>query len=150
VFDAMWAVGDQAAIRAKGFSLLDMKLYLQSIGLKSDGFRVPLAKLEQVGVPAIALIVRKGYAHFVVLRGIHKDYVVLGDPALGAMVEDRAEFEKQWNGIAFVLNSDAATGREHFNLVRDLPLLRRAKLGIALTHSSLAAITTMLRGPNEF
>jgi hypothetical protein len=49
-----------------------------------------------------------------------------------------------------VLNSDAATGREHFNLVRDLPLLRRAKLGIALTHSSLAAITTMLRGPNEF
>src|SRR5215470_19450925 len=29
VFDAMWSVGDKANIRAKGFSLLDMKLYLQ-------------------------------------------------------------------------------------------------------------------------
>ena len=150
VFDAMWAVGDQENIRAKGFSLLDMKSYLATIGIKADGFRVPLDKLAGVGVPTIALIIRKGYAHFVVLRGIHKDYVVLGDPSLGAITEPRDVFEKQWNGIAFALHTDAATGRENFNLKRDLPLQRRAWLGMALPRRTLENITVLLPGQNEF
>jgi predicted double-glycine peptidase len=150
VFDAMWAVGDQESIRAKGFSLLDMKLYLESVGLKADGYRVPLNKLKEVGVPTIALILRKGYAHFVVLRGIADDYVVLGDPSLGAITVPREEFEKQWNGIAFAIGNDAQVAREHFNLVRDLPLQRRAYLGMALPRASLAAITILLPGQNEF
>ncbi len=150
VFDAMWAVGDQQSIRSKGFSLLDMKLYLESIGLKADGYRVPLNKLKEVGVPIIALIVRKGYAHFVVLRGIADHYVVLGDPSLGAITVPREEFEKQWNGIAFVIGNDAQVAQEHFNLVRDLPLQRRAYLGMALPRTSLAAITILLPGQNEF
>ncbi len=149
VFDAMWAVGDQANIRAKGFSLLDMKLYLQHAGLKADGFRVPLDKLKEVGVPAIALIVRKGYAHFVVLRGIAKDYVVIGDPALGAMTMSRDEFQKMWNGIAFIVHDDADTARGTFNLERDLPLSRRASLGTALRTSDLAMITMFLARANE-
>lgn len=150
VFDAMWAVGDKENIRLKGFSLLDMKSYLQTLGLKADGFRVSLDKLKQVGVPTIALIVRKGYAHFVVLRGIHEDYVLLGDPSLGATTEDRKLFEQQWNGIAFALHNDAATGREHFNLSRDLPAMRRAYLGMALPRRTLETITVLLPGENEF
>lgn len=150
VFDAMWAIGDQESIRAKGFSLLDMKLYLESIGLKADGYRVPLSKLKEVGVPTIALIVRKGYAHFVVLRGIADDYVVLGDPSLGAITVPLEEFETQWNGIAFVIGNDAQVAQSHFNLERDLPLQRRAYLGMALPRTSLAAITILLPGPNEF
>jgi uncharacterized protein len=150
VFDAMWAVGDKVNIRAKGFSLLDMKTYLESIGIKADGFRVPLDKLAGVGVPTIALIVRKGYAHFVVLRGIHKDYVVLGDPSLGAIIEPRDLFEQQWNGIAFALHNEAAVGREHFNLKRDLPLQARAYLGMALPRRTLENITVLLRGEREF
>jgi predicted double-glycine peptidase len=150
VFDAMWAVGDKENIRAKGFSLLDMKTYLESIGIKADGFRVPLDKLAGVGVPTIALIVRKGYAHFVVLRGIHKDYVVLGDPSLGAIIEPRDLFEQQWNGIAFALHNEAAVGREHFNLKRDLPLQARAFLGMALPRRTLENITVLMKGEREF
>ena len=150
VFDKMWAVGDQPNIRAKGFSLLDMKLYLQSVGLRADGFQLPLDKLRQIGVPTIALIVHKGYAHFVVLRGIAKDYVVLGDPALGAVTMPRREFEKNWNGIAFAIYNDADIARSHFNLVRDLPVTKRADLGAALGRQTLAAITVLLPGRNEF
>jgi hypothetical protein len=150
VFDAMWTVGDQTNIRAKGFSLLDMKLYLESIGLKADGYRVPLSKLKEVGVPTIALITHKGYAHFVVLRGIAEDYVVLGDPSLGAITMSRADFEKAWNGIAFAIGNDTKVARAHFNLVRDLPLQRRAYLGMALPRASLAAITVLLPQQNEF
>lgn len=150
VFDAMWTVGDQESIRSKGFSLLDMKVYLASVGLNADGYRVPLSKLKEVGVPAVALIVHKGYAHFVVLRGIADDYVVLGDPTRGAMTMSRDEFEREWNGIAFVINSNIAVARQHFNLVRDLPVQRRAYLGMALPRASLAAITILLPGQNEF
>jgi len=150
VFDAMWAVGDQANIRAKGFSLLDMKLYLTSIGLKADGFRVPLDKLREVGVPTIALIIRRGYAHFVVLRGIAKDYVLLGDPALGAVRVSRKEFESQWNGIAFAIRNAVDTARAHFNLYRDLPPAINASFGLAMTQQSLANVTLLLPPPNEF
>ncbi len=151
VFDTMWAVGDKNAIRVKGFSLLDMKLYLESIGLRADGFRVPLDKLRQVAVPTIALINRNGYAHFVVLRGISADYVVLGDPARGSVTERRDVFEKQWNGIAFAIHNDTPVARAHFNLVRDLPLERRAYLGLAMNRTDLSSITVMLpRGPNDF
>lgn len=150
VFDAMWAVGDQENIRVKGFSLLDMKLYLESIGLKADGYRVPLAKLKDVGVPFIALIVHRGYAHFVVVRGIAEDYVVLGDPSRGALTMRRDEFEKEWNGIAFLIGSETHLARASFNLTRDLPLQRRAYLGMALARRDLAAITVLLRRENEF
>lgn len=150
VFDAMWAVGNQESIRSKGFSLLDMKVYLESVGLNADGYRVPLSKLKEVGVSTIALIVHKGYAHFVVLRGIADDYVVLGDPTRGAVTMPRQEFEQEWNGIAFVINNNVAVARQHFNLVRDLPVQRRAYLGMALPRASLAAITILLPRENEF
>src|SRR5262249_35738456 len=39
-FKQMYAVGDQASIRKLGFSLLDMKRYLESLGYVADGFRV--------------------------------------------------------------------------------------------------------------
>jgi uncharacterized protein len=39
VFKEMYAVGDQAQIRAKGFSLLDMKRFLESRGYTADEFR---------------------------------------------------------------------------------------------------------------
>ena len=65
VFKAMYDVGDQAKIKKLGFSLLDMKKFLQSIDLKADGFKLTLEKLRQVGVPAIALVETSGYKHFV-------------------------------------------------------------------------------------
>ena len=69
-FQNMWAVGDQARIRELGFSLLEMKKYLESINLKADGFQVSLDRIQEIGVPGIALIEVRGYRHFVVIKGI--------------------------------------------------------------------------------
>ena len=55
VLDAMLATGDQEKIRREGFSLLDMKQYLQSKGYVANGYRISLEKLSQAGLPAIAL-----------------------------------------------------------------------------------------------
>lgn len=119
VLKAMYAVGDRQKILQKGFSLLDMKNYLASEGLDSDGYKMPLEKLERAGVPSIALINNAGYLHFVVIKGIYGDNVLLGDPSLGLQKMSRAKFEKIWNGIAFVIKSDMSTAKTSFNLARD-------------------------------
>jgi uncharacterized protein len=69
VFRSMIENGNKALIEQYGFSLLDMKEYLQRIGLPSGGFRAPLSKLASVRVPAIVLINERGYHHFVVITG---------------------------------------------------------------------------------
>ena len=151
LFDQMWAAGDKNKIRREGFSLLDMKKYLQSLGMRSDGFRVPLDKLRQVGVPTITLITTRGYTHFVVLRGITDTHVVVGDPALGSRMVTREEFEKEWSGIAFAIHNKARLARSNFNLKRDLPFESKAYLGMAIDRNGLEAVTVLApTSPNQF
>jgi predicted double-glycine peptidase len=114
-FRGMWAEGDREQIRRLGFSLLDMKRYLTSIGLASDGFKVSLDQIAKARVPGIALITLNKYRHFVVVKGLDPWRVLVGDPATGLRTMSRAEFLKNWNGIYFVLNSETERGRAHFN-----------------------------------
>src|SRR6185437_8396416 len=101
----MFEHGDQEKIRKEGFSLLDMKRYLASIGLDGEGYRVTLDKIAQVGIPGIILVNVKGYSHFVVLKGIRGDKVLVGDPALGAKLMTREDVEKIWTGVFFTIAS---------------------------------------------
>jgi len=119
VFKAMYAVGDQEQIQKVGFSLLDMKKYLASIGYQADGYRVSLAELGQVATPAIALIQIGSYKHFVVIKGVIGDSVLVGDPTLGLREFKAAEFQKVWNGIAFVVHDSPAAGTPLFNGAED-------------------------------
>lgn len=114
----MYATGDRAKILKEGFSLLDMKQYLASIGLQAEGFRESLDRLSQVAIPAIALINNKGYLHFVLIRGVTEDKVLLADPSNGMKTMGREKFESMWNNILFVIVNDTQTGRNHFNLAK--------------------------------
>lgn len=118
VLRAMYAVGDKAKIQREGFSLLDMKQYLASVGMKAEGYKISLDKLATVGIPAIALINIEGYLHFVLVRGYNGDKVLVADPALGMKTYTRSKFEEMWNGIFFVILSDKNKGRDSFNLAK--------------------------------
>ena len=111
-FRSMYEQGDQAKIRAVGFSMLDMKRYLESVGYRADGFRISLDRLAQMHVPAIALITRQGYKHFVVIKGVRGDKVLLGDPSRGLEIHTRAEFESWWNGIALAVRAGPGSGAD--------------------------------------
>jgi len=143
-FTDMYEKGDQARIQAYGFSLLDMKKYLERRGYRSDGFRVGLDRLSSAGVPSIVLINTNGYRHFVLIKGILGNEVVVGDPALGVRVLPRDKFESMWNGIAFVLRSNVQQGRQNFNLAADWDVRTKAPFGNALHKQSLAAFTVHL------
>ncbi len=145
VFKAMYAVGNQAQIRAKGFSLLDMKRYLQSLGYTADGVRVSLSTLIKVGVPAIALITDHGYRHFVVVKGADATQVVIGDPALGRRVLSRRAFEAARVGnLFFVIRSDLHAAR--FNLASDWESSTAPPMFAGVNRRSLA--TEFLEIPN--
>lgn len=150
VFKAMWEVGDREKIRKLGFSLLDMKAFLAERGLKADGFKVSLDKLLKVGIPAIALIDTNGYKHFVLVKGLKDDDVLIGDPALGMNVKSREEFLEIWNGIVFVVRNDIKTARANFNDDKEWQVRADAPFGTALIRQGLADFTVLLPGHNEF
>lgn len=131
VFSAMFAQGDQEKIRRSGFSMLDMKRYLASRGIASDGFRVTLDQLGQARLPAIALTNERGYLHFVVVKGVTRRYVLVGDPALGMRKLPRAQFEESWNGVLFIIRDDTDIASRHFNLASDWAVKQRAPIANA-------------------
>lgn len=102
----MLRVADPDIVRQKGFSLLDMKTYAQSVGYQAEGYRVDYATLRKLEVPSIVLLDIRGYKHFVVVRRAWDDRVAIGDPALGNMTMTRPRFEEAWNGILFVVSGE--------------------------------------------
>lgn len=150
-FRAMFNMGDTERIRQVGFSLLDMKNYLEGMGLRADGFRLDLDRLRVAGVPAIVLVNTFGYRHFIVLKGITAQEVLLGDPALGMRVMSHDAFLDIWDGIAFVIRDQVSVGRAAFNRHNDWSVRVKAPLGTALSQASLSDFTVQLwRGANSF
>ena len=149
VYSAMWETGDQAKIRKEGFSMLDMKRFLESRGYAANGYSANLEKLSSVGVPAIVLIRDGRYNHFVVVKGVRDGRVAFGDPAQGARVMPLPEFERMMiNHIVFVINGH--TDKVIFNNPKDWRVREKAPVGIAGTLGDLANSTLLRRPTGEF
>jgi uncharacterized protein len=142
-FGAMWKKGDQAIIMKSGFSMFDMKTYLQSVGLHAEGYRMTIDDLAKAKRPAIVLIDLNGFKHFVVVKGVQNDTVLVGDSILGLTKYGTTEFGKMWNGIALaiVTKDDAAAG---YNLVRDWAPWSQAPVDANSQLASIGDITTHL------
>jgi predicted double-glycine peptidase len=150
VFLGMWRDGDRAQIQQLGFSLLDMKRYLAARGIAADGYRVSLAQVAEAKIPGIALINFNGYRHFVVVKGVEKNTLLLGDPSLGLRRESTSRFIRQWNGVFFIVSGRADVAHAHFNMVADqvrAPAGRLFPGGDRLDLSALALTRPM---PTEF
>lgn len=148
VFQRMYEMGDQAKIRQRGFSMLDMRRYLNSLGLQADGFEQPLDRLAEEGLPAIVLLNDRGYRHFVVVKGLKNGRVLLGDPARGTRAMPRSRFEKLWdNRILFVVHNRRDLAQ--FNAPNDWRTAPPAPLDAGIARDSLYNIVTPRRGPGD-
>lgn len=143
IFQAMYAAGDQEKIRKVGFSLLDMKRYLASRGYQADGYRVGLSQLEQARTPGITVIQVNGYRHFVVVKGVQKGRILVGDPAAGLKTYSEAEFAKVWSGVVFAIR-DASAATAAYNQREEWRTWGAAPLGDPLGEASLAGLTREL------
>jgi predicted double-glycine peptidase len=80
----------------QGFSLLDMKRYVDGRGYQGVGFgQLDMDDLVKLA-PVIVAVSPVGYNHFVIFRGILRDQVLLADPAYGNRTMSREKFERIW------------------------------------------------------
>ncbi|MEZ0471303.1 C39 family peptidase [Luteimonas salinilitoris] len=108
VIDGMMGVADPELVQERGFSLLDIKRYVESLGMRGRGYRVDEARLRSLRVPALVLMDVGGFRHFVVLKQVDGDQVELGDPILGNRSVPFDEFMQSWpsRAVFIVIASD--------------------------------------------
>ena len=84
-------------LRAReGFSLLDLKRYVDQRGYEGIGYgKMSLDDLIE-RAPVLVPITLNGYNHFVIFRGIWQDRVLMADPAWGNRTMRTEKFEKAW------------------------------------------------------
>jgi predicted double-glycine peptidase len=114
-----------------GFSMLDMKKFVETIGLRGRGFRVNVDALTHLQIPVMVLMNIDGYEHFVIVKHAENGRVFLADPALGNRIVLEEDFAKTWNGLVF-----AVLGKP---FKEDSPLLQdNESLALKLRASALA------------
>jgi hypothetical protein len=80
----------------QGFSLLDLKRYVDGRGYTGIGFgEMTLADLVEQA-PIMVPVNFDGYNHFVVFRGMRGNRVLLADPAFGNRTMLAAKFVERW------------------------------------------------------
>ena len=122
----MMVGADAKQVVANGFSMLDMKRYVEGRGLRGHGFRVDVAALYRLKMPVITLMNIRGYKHFVVVKGAEAGRVFVADPALGHRVVFDRDFVKDWNGIVFAVIGDRPLKTDSYLVSsRSSPALQR-------------------------
>lgn len=147
-FEQMYSHGDREKINKEGFSLLDIKRFLEANGFDADGFKVPLEKLQEQNLPAIVLIDEKGYHHFVVIKGMRNGRVLVGDPARGTRVISETKFMTLWkNGLVFVIHN--RRNLAVFNSASDWKVAPPSPVGDTIDRRGLYMMVMPKKGPDD-
>lgn len=93
----------------QGFSLLDLKRYVDSLGFEGIGLGQLAFDDLLERAPIIVPVNLQGYPHFVVFRGATPDTVLLADPAFGNLSMSVDKFKNGWikyqdiNHVGFIV-----------------------------------------------
>ena len=140
VIRGMLQFADPEVVKATGFSLLDMRKYIESIGLRGSGFKVGPQRLFELKVPVISLIDVKGYKHFVVIKKATEGRVHIADPSFGNRTYRIEDFVEMWNGVLLAITGPGADPNSVLTKV-DTP---------ALQHRADAAYIEVRRASLDF
>ncbi len=80
----------------QGFSLLDLKRYVDQRGYQGIGLGKLTVSDLQEHAPIMVPVELNGYKHFVIFRGIGGNRVLLADPAFGNRTMRVSAFEEAW------------------------------------------------------
>jgi predicted double-glycine peptidase len=114
---------DPEAIQQQaGFSLLDLKRFVDNRGFSGDGYgKLSLEDLQKLA-PIVVPVRFDGYDHFVVFLGQLDNRILVADPAWGNRIVDRRKFEASWNHygdlghVGFVVRNPDKTMEKHLLL----------------------------------
>jgi uncharacterized protein len=99
----MMAFSKPEVVVKNGFSMLDMKKFVETIGLRGRGFRVNSDALYHLQIPVMVLMNIDGYEHFVIVKHAEEGRIFIADPALGNRIVMEEDFVKSWNGLVFAV-----------------------------------------------
>jgi len=149
VIEGMMGLADPEVVKQRGFSLLDIKHYVESLGMRGRGYRINEARLRTLRVPGLVLMDVRGFRHFVVLKQVHGDTVELADPMLGNRSIPLGNFMAAWpsRAIFIVIGNDfdrntvllQPTGRVSARALfaRQGPITDAELLDFGFTHADL-------------
>lgn len=80
----------------QGFSFLDMKRYVTSLGYEGIGLGQLAFDDLLERAPIIVPVTLRGYPHFVVFRGATTNRVLVGDPVFGNVTMSMQKFMHAW------------------------------------------------------
>ncbi len=153
VIGGMLKNSDPQRVRTRGFSMLDIKRYVEWLGMQGTGYRITMNTLFRVKVPSIVLLTVDGYEHFVVLKKATPDYVYVADPALGNRAIPTPEFASMWDrNTIFVISAPIYDTHNPLLAVRGPATMDRLAQGIPSDAAVLTNATLMLLqipGPNR-
>ena len=99
----------------QGFSLLDMKRYVDSLGYEGIGLGDLILSDIYIRAPIIVPVNLQGYPHFVIFRGGTDKTVLIADPAFGNVTMSVEKFLKGWikykdlGRVGFMVTIDGKT-----------------------------------------
>lgn len=103
IFAELWSHADEDSQRL-GFSLLDLKKFLERHDFQGDGYNISLAELGREGASALAIVNVDGNSHFIVVRGFRDGQVLINDPGFGLVKISERRFHDIWrDGVLFVI-----------------------------------------------
>lgn len=88
-----------------GTSMLALKKAAKARGLTGQGLRLPVERLDDIPMPAIAHVHGD---HFVVIRSAGEE-LVIDDPSLGRLRMSSRTFERSWDGVVLAFTSGPPT-----------------------------------------
>ena len=146
IIEEVLKTGNQEEISKRGFSMLELKKFAEGKGFVSEGFRLASAeKLRELKAPVLTLIDTRGYKHFVVLKKVVGNEVIIADPAFGNTVKTLSDFDQLWNKTILVVLSPELNGKDSF--INDYSLRARTSEISLLLQRGLQSITA---GAGEF
>ncbi|MFA6009994.1 MAG: C39 family peptidase [Desulfobacteraceae bacterium] len=104
VIKGLMEYGDKEQIKKlRAFSFWDMQKFVEALGYSCGGYNAEMSDLMTPELwPCIIPIEVFGYRHFVILKGIHKDHIIIADPWRGNSSYTVNQFKTMWyNNILF-------------------------------------------------
>ncbi|KLT64361.1 peptidase domain-containing ABC transporter [Pedobacter sp. BMA] len=108
-----------ASTDKKGTNVLGLIEAASRLGFSAKGVKAGYENLFSIPLPVIAHVVQNNIHHYVVIYGIHSDYIEIMDPAFGEMLRiSHDDFRRQWSGVLVMLlpGDDFTAGTERISL----------------------------------
>lgn len=88
----------------EGMSLYNFERTALKFGIHGKWYKADINYISKENLPFVAFL-EKPFGHFIIVRKVYKNYVIISDPNRGNIAYDRTSIQRLWSGKIFSLHS---------------------------------------------